>query len=95
MNDSVSTEEVQALLDGVTGINGDVQKVLADPEQTDRGRDPLVSLEKVKSEQGRDDHLQPAASCYFDEHSQKGEDKMSGFVENQVYVVNEMPFCVG
>ena len=83
-------EEGQRHRAAVGDVDGDVGEALARPEQRHRRRAVLRSREENGRADGGDQHLIERAAEHADELTEKSEDHVPGFVEDEVDQVQEV-----
>lgn len=91
MTRDVSAEQFELHGDGVTGIDGNAHKILTNPQKNDRGFYKMILSPKIVGKDKGYEDLKERTSKGLKERPKWGKDHVPGFMDNEVYAIDEMP----
>ena len=87
--DGITTKQRQLPGPGIRCVHADVDQVVAKPKKGYLGTKPVVVHHKMKNQDAGHDELHERTAQKHQETTKKAEEKVAGFVDDQVHVIHK------
>lgn len=91
MHSAVATKKRKPHRERIASVYRNIYKILPDPQKRNRASEALARIKEIASNKRWQKNLETGAHQYVDEFSKKRKDCVAGLVENEIYIVDEMP----